>query len=458
MHHTEPATHAKVVASERPEYRPPEFPLERDVVTGNQITPRLAPLPRVPPKPRVQYTPAPGVTLDPVNDQMSITCVASPDAGWLVLSKFFAGVQNSLTVGMYDFTSAHVLTAVKTVFANNNRKLSLVLDDPPKNPTADQTDEETERELAQALGGRQEFAWAAEARDPMVTEGIFPNAYHIKVAVKDHDTFWLSSGNWNNSNEPDIDPWSDRAKADQVAAKSDRDWHVIVRHPGLARTFEAYLKHDLEVATQLQVAKQQRQGLALPAEAIAPEPRILAGAAPREYFKPYDIADATVKIQPLLTPDSGAGNYSAAILQLIKSATQKLYIQTQYVHPPPGGQDADFRALVDAVKAKMDAGLDVRVILSQYEASGGYLEKLQEAGWNMSAVRIQNGVHNKGFVVDSKIVAVGSQNWSGDGVLRNRDATVIIHHEGVAKYFEGIFLHDWDNLARQRVQTQFAGR
>jgi light-regulated signal transduction histidine kinase (bacteriophytochrome) len=33
----------------------------------------------------------------------------------------------------------------------------------------------------------------------------FASAYHIKVAVRDRQSFWLSSGNWQSSNQPDID-------------------------------------------------------------------------------------------------------------------------------------------------------------------------------------------------------------------------------------------------------------
>ena len=75
--------------------------------------------------------------------------------------------------------------------------------------------------------------------------------------------------------------------------------------------------------------------------------------------------------------------------------------------------------MIDAVTAKIHKGLDVKVILSEYEATGGWLEKLQAAGLDMTKVHIQNGVHNKGFVMDSKVVVIGSQNWSGDGVLRD---------------------------------------
>jgi phosphatidylserine/phosphatidylglycerophosphate/cardiolipin synthase-like enzyme len=79
---------------------------------------------------------------------------------------------------------------------------------------------------------------------------------------------------------------------------------------------------------------------------------------------------------------------------------------------------------------------------------------LQEAGLDTSVVRIQNGVHNKAFVVDSKIVALGSQNWSGDGVLRNRDASLIIYNQDAAQYFEQIFSYDWTAHAKQKLTSE----
>jgi len=77
--------------------------------------------------------------------------------------------------------------------------------------------------------------------------------------------------------------------------------------------------------------------------------------------------------------------------------------------------------------------------------------RLQQAGIGMDSVRIQHGVHNKGFVVDSKTVMLGSQNWSGDGALRNRDASLIIYDQpAIANYYERVFVHDWENLAHQK--------
>ena len=124
------------------------------------------------------------------------------------------------------------------------------------------------------------------------------------------------------------------------------------------------------------------------------------------------------------------------------------------MHPPKPGTDPDFQALIDAVQEKIKNKVQVRIILSEYEATGGWLEKPQEAGLDASVVRIQNGVHNKGFVVDSKVVALGSQNWSGDGVLRNRDASLIIWHDGAAQYFGQIFNYDWETFAKQHLSSE----
>jgi phosphatidylserine/phosphatidylglycerophosphate/cardiolipin synthase-like enzyme len=78
------------------------------------------------------------------------------------------------------------------------------------------------------------------------------------------------------------------------------------------------------------------------------------------------------------------------------------------------------------------------------------LEALQAAGVNLKNVRIQNKVHNKGFVFDHKKVVISSMNWSGEGVLANRDAGVVIDNASVAQYYEKIFLDDWKNHAKQQ--------
>jgi phosphatidylserine/phosphatidylglycerophosphate/cardiolipin synthase-like enzyme len=275
---------------------------------------------------------------------------------------------------------------------------------------------------------------------------IYPTAYHIKVAVRDSSAVWISSGNWNNSNQPDFDPVNDPSPDDQAKAQnSDRDWHVIIENGELADTLEQFIKHDFQIASS--------QGAALTTAssgAMVPANFQESAKGAFTFREPLRLVGEQATITPLLTPDSGV--YQQAILKLIQSAKSKLYIQLQYIHPPKDGTDADFEALIDALAAKIKSNtVDVKIIVSQYQKYNGWLDRLQAAGIDLQVVKIQGGVHNKGFIVDSSTVALGSQNWSGDGVLRNRDATVIIENVTAAKYYEQIFLDDWTNHAQQTI-------
>jgi hypothetical protein len=452
MRASTPAVYQRVLASVGPELEPPVFPYERDL-SGQSLAPLAteATAMRGASKQQLRYVPPTGAPLKAVTDDMTIICHASPDAGWPTLKDFLEGTTDTLTVGMYDFTSTHIADTVLAVLKKKRTSLSLVLDHPPGKAGREQTDDDTVDQLTSELGDRLQFAWALERSDPKVATWIFPSAYHIKVAVRDSAAFWLSSGNWNSTNQPDIDPLTDPTAAAPIVTQSDRDWHVIVDHEGLAKLYEKYLLNDLKVASQNQTSAANMSALALAVQndsalaQLAEPDIILAAKVPTRYFAPK-IIKAKMKIQPILTPD----NYAELILELINSAQTSFYMQTQYINYSDAAENAKFTALVAAVVKKINDGLDVRLIMSQYETADK-LELLQGAGIDLSHVRIQANVHNKGIVVDSQTVAVGSQNWSGDGAIRNRDATLIIYNADAAKYWEEIFIHDWTKMARQNT-------
>jgi len=447
LRYANPALYTSVAASVSPELERPVFPYERDL-TGQSLAPLAATVEalRKPAKQQLKYVPPTGAPLRAVNDTMTIICHASPDAGWPTLKAFLEQTTTSLTVGMYDFTSPHIVETVQSVM-KRRKTMNLVLDHPAGETKREQTDDDTEEQLSSTMDNRLTFAWALERQDPKVGVWIYPSAYHIKVAVRDSESFWLSSGNWNTSNQPDVDPLHDPAAAAPVVRNSDRDWHVIVEHEGLAKLYEKYLLNDLDVASQNQGTGTEMAAAfsSALAQLAAPEEISLAAPVPQQYFPPETIT-AKMRIQPVLTPD----NYVDLVLELINSAEESFYMQTQYINFSDKPENAKFAALVAAVVQKIKAGKDVRLIMSQYETNDK-LELIQSAGIDLSCVKIQNNVHNKGIIVDSRVVAVGSQNWSGDGVLRNRDATLIIYNEDAAKYWEQIFIHDWTKMATQHA-------
>jgi phosphatidylserine/phosphatidylglycerophosphate/cardiolipin synthase-like enzyme len=72
-------------------------------------------------------------------------------------------------------------------------------------------------------------------------------------------------------------------------------------------------------------------------------------------------------------------------------------------------------------------------------------------------VKVQKGCHNKGIVVDSKQVMLGSQNLTRSGAMFNRDASLLVRNATVAKYFEDVFLFDWEMLATQESDEAVGG-
>jgi hypothetical protein len=398
----------------------------------------------------IQYVSA-SIPLTPVTGNIAITCHVSPDAGWAELQKFIGATKSKLKVSMYDFTSEHILELFEQRLVG--KTLRMTLDDPPLNPTADHSDIVTVADLKAKIAKNFTQAWALVRSSPEADTWMFPTAYHIKVMVRDSNTLWLSSGNLNNSNQPKMDPIGNPLPTDQATAKkSDRDWHVIVESPDLAKIFEAYLDADLAQATLHAAAGPVAAKKKPAAKKNTPVPKLGGigdGVAGDFTFVAAKTIQELVTITPLLTPD--AGDYQGAMLNLINSVQTSLYIQLQYIRPGATTTAEKFTELLDALGAKINAGKDVRIILSEFQVLKGGLEALQGAGINLANVRIQNNVHNKGFVFDHKKVVVSSMNWSGEGVLENRDAGVLIENATAAQYFEAIFLDDWSNHAKQKM-------
>jgi len=394
-----------------------------------------------------RYQPPPGLRLDEVTDAMEVVCHTSPDAGWPTLRNFIAGTARALTVAMYDFTAPHIADFMAATMANVRGPLRLVLD--PKialgspgegdNPKAnDRSEDEVRDQLAAALRERFQFVWAAVKQSGKTSGAIFPTAYHIKVAVRDGEAFWLSSGNWQSSNQPDVDlVGRDAGEAAAVLRTYNREWHCIVKHRGLARLYGEFIDWDASQAEPFQAGPET----AVLPDLLVPEEELEEEIAP-EVFKPRTFqfeANRPLRVQPLLSPD----NYADRLLELVRSARRTLYVQNQYLkvsqQNPPALQE-----LVETLQKKIDAGVDVRIILRNLPDTRKQLEMLQrDFDFDLSKIRLLANTHTKGVLVDSEVALLGSHNWSGDGIVYNRDASLIFHDAGITGFFEQVFAFDW---------------
>jgi phosphatidylserine/phosphatidylglycerophosphate/cardiolipin synthase-like enzyme len=470
----DPAAANLAQAFGRPEDTQPTWPFEREISTGRVLDDNRSETQKAlarsetrqpathralhshSTKKQLDYVPAKNAPLDQVTTTTTITAHVSPDAGLVTLESFLQQTQSSLVVGMYDFTSGRILHEFISVLGTT-KDLQMVLDNPAPNATRDQTDVQTVQELEKTLKKNANIARALDRSDVFASAWMYPYAYHIKVIVRDGAAFWLSSGNLNNSNQPDLNA---------PPLTEDRDWHVIIEDEGLAKTFLAYLNQDYASASKNQAeqvndvrdavtnAREKIFAETNPPSATVSAKSTAKGVAAKTFQK------LDVKITPLLTPDKlpndpSKGQYLSNILQLIESAQKKLYIQLQYIEASKGAEDYD--TLLSAIAKKVQAGVDVRLIESlQYGEK--WAEKMKSQGVDLTQnIRLQPNVHNKGFVVDSKIVVVSSQNFSPAGIEENRDAGVIIESPEIAGYFEPIFVADW-NKAKPFVSTEGARR
>jgi hypothetical protein len=382
-----------------------------------------------------------------VDETMTVTVCASPDAGWPVLSEFLSGTTERLTVGMYDFTAPHIVDAITEATAPGDRLLTLVLqhgEDVGEGTKKDDIPEEQSIEaLTGTLADRFQQEWAAKggAASP------FKSAYHIKVAVRDGTALWLSSGNWQSSNQPNADPVKGPDETPSLISAYNRDWHVVLTNPTLAATYERYLQHDLE---QARAAAEEAVALPelmvwVPAGYFQPSAAELEGRV--TYTPPKQFADTQLRVQPILTPD----NYAPHVVDLIESAHDYIYFQNQSLSVLDENPD-HYENLLQALLHKQQAGLDVKIIIRKIGDLRKTVSRIRDYGFDTDQqLRVQTNCHTKGVIVDGKAVLIGSQNWTGDGTGLNRDASVIFYNTEIANYYQQLFLYDWNRVGAPKI-------
>ena len=406
----------------------------------------------------ISYEPPPGGGLAELEAPMRVNCHVSPDAGWPVLKEWLAGTEERLTVGMYDFTAPHIASTLLELFRESGTLSLCIQKGQAGGGSPSRPENEILDDLRASMGDRFDQGFADVKRKG----ALWATDYHIKVAVRDGRSIWLSSGNWQSSGQPDRDPFGEELKTWSGLNRSNREWHVIVENEALAAEFERYLRHDLASSR----AARQAAGVD-PQEALAqPLPDLFVQAdwdrdpqllevAP-QWIPPQTFeADpsAKVRLQPLLTPD----NYWEHVEALILSARSRVWIQNQTFKPVPGmPKNKGLYRIMKAVKDQQDRHLDVRIIFRKIGASADIrknLEWIKDFGVDPANVRLQSGCHTKGVLIDEDKVLVGSHNWSESGVLVNRDASLIFFHEGIARSFERAFLYDWEQRSSQSISA-----
>lgn len=409
------------------------------------------------------YREPPDLSLDAVQERMRAIFHISPDSGFPNLRDFLGRVRRRLTATMYEWEADHISDAIEQAIAPAGRKLKMV--------TQRAGTQEAVEDMRNRLGAASKFehVWASVGADKLIT-----SAYHIKVASRDGEEFWLSSGNWKESNQPQIDPAGENSTLMGPLRQKNRDWHVIVANERLATMFQRYIEWDFKEAERVPL----EEGLeaALPA-LFVPDEAFAEGLErriPVEYRDPL-VVDRILHVRPLLTPDRDARGRRMFLdnaTKLVERATRKIFLQNQSFNLLEENVD-EFEQIFGALRNKQRAGLDVRIIFRdarEFSQANGpkqqkLLERLKDFGFDTDRIRVQMRCHTKAIIVDppdadhpdSGEVLFGSHNLTNAGALFNRDASLLVRDAEVTAYFERAFLFDWEVLATQEADELVGG-
>ena len=386
-----------------------------------------------PPSWRTSYAPRPDLPLARRKAKMKFVVHSGPDASWSQLGPFLSRTRKSLVVAMYDVGAPQVVDGVVAALKGKSETLSLVLQMGGKVHTGDYSDYETVDRWREAKGAKFKFAPASVG-----PSGIFFHDYHIKVAVRDHAAMWLSSGNWQSSNQPDVDPLENDSDAATALRRYNREWHVILEEPELSKLYEAHILRDLSEAKAAEEAPPFEQPLVfVPAD--MPGGALEAAQKPR-YFEPLS-GERQLDIQPILTPD----NYIDIVGPFIRSAKRQIYFQNQSFET--GTVGGRYGELLDALLQKQRDGVDVRIIFRSFGSDDrDKLTNAKDYGFDPKTVRLQKNCHTKGIIVDGEAVLIGSHNWTTAGTGYNRDASLIFYDRDIAQFYQTLFLYDWNRV------------
>lgn len=404
-----------------------------------------------PPRPG-DYREPHNLSLERVSEPMQAIFHTSPDSGFPNLKAFLGRIKKHLTATMYEWEPNHVSDAIEKTMQPGSRSLRMV--------TQMKGTKEAVEDMRDRLGSKMKHVWASVGAGRLI-----PSAYHIKVASRDGEEVWLSSGNWKDSNQPDMDPAGDNSPQITPLRKHNREWHAIVANKKLATMFQKYIEWDFQEAERVPV--EELVEAALPDLFVPEEVFVEAAEAPlrAKYFDPLRL-DRVIDIEPLLTPDRdsrGRRIFMTTAVAMMRRAQQSLLVQNQSFNLLPENVD-EFEEFFTVLRDKQQAGLDVRVIFRdprEFGSSGGaklqkMLEAIRDFGIDTDKIKVQRHCHTKGIIVDRQEVMLGSHNLTNAGGLYNRDASLLVRDPEVANYFKGIFEFDWNTLAVQQADEIIA--
>ena len=340
----------------------------------------------------------------------TVECYTSPDSSFDTTLKYLQQAENEILITMYAISNGFLLHELANALGRNADMVIQVIvswkwASGPEN-------DYTHRSLynISQLPGYLTNVFAYKSRTDL-------SFTHAKYIIIDREVVLIQSANWAKSGIPPDD------------SEGNREWGVAIENPEVVNYFLNVFSSDLLAAT-LYTADPSDEG------------ELSANIDTGSYPAPFSAQTftGTMTITSLVSPE----HCIPAIVSLIDSAISTLDVQQMYSKADWDGYANQFN---DAIKAAAARGVFCRVMLDN--RSSGMQEVAEDLLAHGVHVAFTNQTyfgwtHNKGVIADGQRVLISSINWSNESVSENREAGVIIHHNGVANYFAQVFQWDWE--------------
>ena len=249
------------------------------------------------------------------------------------------------------------------------------------------------------------------------TSDVFDYA-HQKFVIIDNKTTIVHSGNWAKTSFP------------EEGKDANREWSIAMTDTDVTAYFRNVFDYDWGNGVDYDAGTDGTGSPLSYTESSSTYPRPFATAG---------TFSGPMNVTPIFSPDTSL----QGILYCINAAQATLDIQIPYF--TNWNETGSVEQILDAIIAAKNRGVTVRVITEEaydYEEVATLLSQhnipvvWQDTRWFAAE-------HNKGIIVDGHIVLISSINYSDNSIEDNREAGVIIEHEGIAQWYQQVYDFDW---------------
>ena len=127
--------------------------------------------------------------------------------------------------------------------------------------------------------------------------------------------------------------------------------------------------------------------------------------------------------------------YFTQVRNALQGASETIYIQMYFIIADPKDAEDPISIFLDDLFKAKDRGVDVKIVLenSKFRESHFAYKLLKEHGIQVDFDSADTLLHSKAIVIDNKLCIIGSTNWSRAAIYDNREVSILIHSEKIAK-------------------------